>query len=173
MNPNLQFPGDRRGPNRPPRTRWEHLRELASGNAAIPLGILAISLIGILVQAMPYILTGVYSALVGISVALWTCLDFAFGARLGGEVPALMWTLWGAVLGASAAFWLSAPLYGWRKQRALVLLLPLLLMVGTAWVINSRIPPLPEPPEAAVTTPTTPALSNAASSINQRLLFRV
>ncbi|RYX83806.1 hypothetical protein EON83_12710 [bacterium] len=125
---------------------------------------LGMAVLSLLAQAMPYILAGVYTAIAFLSLASWTVLDFAFGSRLVGEFPALMWMIWGAVLGGSSAFWLSAPLYGWRNKRAFIILLPLLVMVISALVINLRTP-LPTQPELLETAPAAPAPNTAPPTV--------
>lgn len=59
---------------------------------------------------------------------LLRALDTATGAQALRGAPWLMWTLWGAVFGGSLGYWLVAPLYGQRENRALLLLGPLLAM---------------------------------------------
>jgi hypothetical protein len=59
-------------------------------------------------------------------------LDFAVGAQSLRGAPWVMWTLWGAVFGGALGYWLVAPQYGNRENRAFILLWPLLAMVTSA-----------------------------------------
>ena len=78
--------------------------------------------------ALPF-LAGVYAAMVGGSLGLWTVLDGVLGARFFSGFPALMWIFWGAIWGGALGLWLQAPIHGWRNKRALILLVPLGLMM--------------------------------------------
>ena len=162
FNPN-PLPSNRpRRDNRQPQNHSERARTFLFNQFPIVLIFIALSLLGLLVQVMPYILAGIYTFLTSFSLVVWTTFDFAFGARAVSEFPPLMWMVWGAVLGACMAFWLSAPLYGWRSKRALILLLPLLLMVIVATFINLKIP---LPPQQELLDTATPASTTPASTV--------
>lgn len=156
------------------RTPVQRFLDFASGQNPFFLLSLALTLLGVLIQVMPFLLGSVYTTVTSLALVIWTSLDFAFGARLFAEVPAIMWTVWGAILGACGAFWLSAPLYGWRSKRALLFAVPIALMLATGLAIslNRPVPTQPQlivPPQP--TTPTTPnaTITNNATNTNQAL----
>jgi hypothetical protein len=77
--------------------------------------------------------------------------DFITNAGLLVKAPALMWALFGLVMGGTLALWLEAPLYGLRARRRLIIAVPLLLffVVGVVVVHNLQ-------PERALAAPPAP-----------------
>lgn len=64
-------------------------------------------------------------------------LDTVTGAAAMPLFPFVMWAFWGAVFGGALGYWLLAPVYGNRENRAFILYFPLLAMVIIAallWV---------------------------------------
>jgi len=87
----------------------------------------------IVLLALPFIirplLGAVYASLVALSMGVFALLDEFYSARLLPAAPWVMWMFWGALIGASLAFWTVAPIFGLRKQRPLIGIAPLILMV--------------------------------------------
>lgn len=73
------------------------------------------------------VLTTVYWVFASIAFLLLTCFD---GLTSLPSAPAVMWAIWGGVIGAALGFWTIAPVYGVRKFRALILAAPFVLMLG-------------------------------------------
>lgn len=89
------------------------------------------------VGCLGFLLLGVaVFAITWLSFGILLSVDWLTGARLTPNAPAIMWAIWGAILGGTMAFWLSAPLYGLRKQRTLIIAAPLTLMVLLGWLTS-------------------------------------
>ena len=86
-----------------------------------------------------YILIGIFWLFSVMSTLIFGGLDQLFGASSIPHAPWAMWLVWGAVIGATLAFWMFAPIYGLRKYRAWIAAGPLLLMVAVA-LLRSAIP---------------------------------
>ncbi len=56
-------------------------------------------------------------------------LDVATGGAALPIAPWIAWTVWGAVVGGALGYWLVAPAYGQRSNRALILLAPILVLI--------------------------------------------
>ena len=78
----------------------------------------------------------IIQAIVWLSFGVLLSVDWLVGARLTPGTPAIMWAIWGAILGGTLAFWLVAPIYGLRKMRPLIVAAPLLLMGAIALLAN-------------------------------------
>ena len=101
---------------------------------------------------------GISNACFG-SVAI---LDFMAGASLWARFPALMWAIWGLVIGGTLGFWLEAPLYGLRRQRAAIIAAPLLLLFVVAFAAH-WLRPLPAwPADPVAPAPPPPLAPNFA-----------
>lgn len=81
---------------------------------------------------LPFIIRPLFGALYALLAAfallVFTALDELCSAPLIPAAPWVMWMIWGALLGASLAFWTVAPVFGLRKQRPLIGIAPLILM---------------------------------------------
>lgn len=55
--------------------------------------------------------------------------DVATGGAALPVAPWIAWTVWGAVVGGALGYWLVAPAYGQRSNRALILLAPVLVLI--------------------------------------------
>lgn len=61
-----------------------------------------------------------------------TTLDVITGARLIPGAPWLVWMVWGGIFGGCLGYWLIAPLYGLKENRALVMAAPAVAMLLAA-----------------------------------------
>jgi hypothetical protein len=99
---------------------------------AIAWILVVIALLIVLPFVLRYILIGVYWFFAVVSHHFFGVMDELTSAPLIPGAPWVAWLLWGAVIGAALAFWTVAPIYGLRKQRAWIALLPFALMVVMA-----------------------------------------
>jgi hypothetical protein len=107
--------------------------ELGGGCIAIAVGLaIAAWVISMIVMAVMYVLAGIYCIFIGAIMVVLAVLDGATSASLFASAPAVMWAIWGAIIGGALAFWLVAPLYGLRKQRPLIAGAPFALMGAVA-----------------------------------------
>ena len=107
--------------------------ELGGGCIALAVGLaIAAWVISMIVMAVMYVLAGVYCVAIGAIMFVLAVLDGATSASLFASAPAVMWTIWGAIIGGALAFWMVAPLYGLRKQRPLIAGAPFVLMGAVA-----------------------------------------
>ncbi len=88
-------------------------------------------------------------AFIGISgfVGPWMAyiLDILTSSRLTSSHPALMWAVWGGVLGGVAGFWLISPVQGRTYWRGWVLLAVIIVMVVLAAVTMIMMPDVAVP----------------------------
>jgi hypothetical protein len=94
--------------------------------------------------------------------------DFLTGAVLAPPFPALMWALYGLILGGILAFWLEAPIYGLRRSRPFLIGGPLLLLLLTASILYSQRTPLSLEAPAAPPPPPIPAPNFAGTWNTER-----
>lgn len=120
------------------------LDELGGYGVIIILVILLILYVLVAVlQLAVYVLAGLYTALAVLGGALLAALDSLFSARLVEGVPEAGWMFAGALLGAGVGAWTIAPVYGLRRARPLLLILPVLLVCGLmAYMITRQPEPL-------------------------------
>jgi hypothetical protein len=106
-----------------------------------------IGLIGMLVAAVValilLVLAMVWCVLVVAAWGLVAVTDLVFSAQLAPDAPWLPWAVCGAVLGGAVGFWSIAPVYGWRRGRPLLLVVPLLLVFATAALVARLAGPTP------------------------------
>lgn len=102
---------------------------------AISWLIIAILLIVLLILGIRFVPAGAYCVPALLGFATFAALDQLFSAHLIHGAPWLMWTIWGAVLGMSIAFWTIAPVYGIRKRRSAILATPAVL-IGLVAIIR-------------------------------------
>ncbi|MHB0938569.1 MAG: hypothetical protein ACYDCO_17080 [Armatimonadota bacterium] len=81
---------------------------------------------------LKFILIGGYWFFAVVSHQFFGIMDEMTNAPLIPGAPWVMWLIWGAVIGAALAFWTIAPIYGLRKQRLWIVLLPFVLMAVMA-----------------------------------------
>jgi len=79
-----------------------------------------------------YILIGIYWFFAVVAHHFFGVMDELSSAPLLPGAPWVAWMLWGAVIGAALGFWTVAPIYGLRKQRTWIALLPFVLMAVMA-----------------------------------------
>lgn len=107
--------------------------DAAGGCIAIGAGLAIVGyVIYLAVMAVLYVLAGVYCILIGAVMVMIAVLDGATSASLFASAPAVMWAIWGGIIGGALAFWMVAPLYGLRKQRPLIASAPFVLMGAVA-----------------------------------------
>lgn len=118
--------------HRPRRSPWELGRDDSRGwmfelfGARLAL-MLAFSAFGLVISGVLWLATNLRLPF----YLLIRALDTATGAQVLRGAPWVMWTLWGAIFGGALGYWLVAPLYGHRENRALLLIWPLLAMTLT------------------------------------------
>jgi len=95
---------------------------------AIAWILVAIAFLVALPFILRYLLIGGYWLIVAISHQFFGIMDELSNAPLLPGAPWVMWLIWGAIIGAALAFWTVAPIYGLRKQRLWIVLLPFVLM---------------------------------------------
>lgn len=86
------------------------------------------------VAAHHLIIPGIFWFIAILSLTIFTILDTVFSASLIPHAPWVMWCIWGIVLGGAFGFWTIAPVYGLRKNRPLILLVPVGLMTIVALI---------------------------------------
>jgi len=59
---------------------------------------------------------------------LMRLLDVATGAQALPIAPWIAWTIWGTAIGGALGYWLVAPSYGQRANRALILIAPIFVL---------------------------------------------
>ncbi len=79
-----------------------------------------------------YAVSAMYWAVASVSYALIALLDGLFSVRAMPDSPAVMWAVWGGVMGGVLGFWTIAPVYGMRRWRSAMVLVVLAAMAGTA-----------------------------------------
>ena len=76
-------------------------------------------------------------SLVGIlGCAVMVAADFAFLADMVAHHPWVGWSVAGFIIGAFVGFWTIAPIYGLRRYRPVILILPL-LCIAIVGLINA------------------------------------
>jgi len=99
---------------------------------AIAWILVIIALLVVLPFVIRYVVIGIYWFFAAISHQFFGAMDELGSASLIPGAPWVAWLLWGAVIGAALAFWTVAPIYGLRKQRLWIVLLPFVLMAVMA-----------------------------------------
>jgi len=99
---------------------------------AIAWILVIMALLVILPFVIRYIAIGIYWFFAAVSHQFFGVMDELTNAPLIPGAPWVAWLLWGAVIGAALAFWTVAPIYGLRKQRLWIVLLPFVLMAVMA-----------------------------------------
>ncbi len=66
-------------------------------------------------------------------------IDFLTSSVLISKLPFIMWTLWGAIIGACAGFWLVSPVRGRSQQRIRVIMTAIGVMVLLSLLVNLLI----------------------------------
>lgn len=103
--------------------------DAAGGCLGAILGLAVVGfVIYIVIIAVLYVLAGAYCILIAAIMALIALLDSMMSAGFFAQLPAVMWAVWGAIVGGALAFWTIAPLYGLRKLRPLIAGAPFALM---------------------------------------------
>lgn len=135
MNPDFR-PPSHNTPPAPPQPPLRPRNRIASWSANMPQGML--------IGGGFFLLWVSVSALMWLFVALrWPAyqfmrwLDVATGGAALPVAPWIAWTVWGAVVGGALGYWLVAPAYGRRANRALILLAPILVLAACSallWV---------------------------------------
>ena len=101
---------------------------------AIAWILVIIAVLVVLPFVIQYVLIGIYWFLAAAGYLYFGAMDTLTSAELLPNAPWVMWMLWGAVIGASLAFWTIAPIYGLRKQRVWIAVWPFILMAVMALV---------------------------------------
>jgi hypothetical protein len=100
------------------------------------LGELIAGAIGLflLFKLLEIALTGLYWVVASLSYWLITGLEWLFSSSLNPGRPAVMWAVWGVVLGAVLGFYPIAPVYGLKKFRGALIWLVFAAMVAVAFI---------------------------------------
>lgn len=96
--------------------------------------IIIIAIILLFALGIRFFPAGVYSGLAVSGFVLCYVLDQLFSASLLPAAPWVMWAVVGLLTGGCFAFWTIAPIFGMRKQRPLVLLAPVAVILVLAVV---------------------------------------
>src|SRR5687768_2520729 len=98
------------------------------GVLIILLLVLLIYVLGALMHLAVYVLAGLYAFLPVLGAALTAGFDALFSARLFAGHPEVGWAIGGMILGVGVGAWTIAPVYGLRRARPVLLVLPLLIL---------------------------------------------
>jgi hypothetical protein len=131
--------------------------------------ILLVYLVGALFRVLGYLLAGLYTVLAALGTALLAGLDALFSAPLFAGHPEVGWAIGGLLIGAGVGAWTIAPVYGLRRARPIVLILPLLLVLGLCGYGLTRPQPLnlPLATPSALSTAQAVALQLRFTSVTQ------
>lgn len=137
MNPNFRPPSQDTPPDLPPQLPSRpRNRNGGSWWGDIPPGMLiggGFFLLWVGISALAWL----GSALLWPAYYLVRSLDVATGGAALPIAPWIAWTVWGTVVGGALGYWLVAPAYGQRANRALILLAPVLVLIACSallWV---------------------------------------
>lgn len=83
-----------------------------------------------IVWVVGMVLAAAYWLVSTVAFVVLATLDGITSSSLVASAPAVMWAVWGAVIGGALGFWTIAPVYGLRRFRPLVAAAPFVLMVG-------------------------------------------
>lgn len=86
--------------------------------------------VAIVVWLIGMVLAAAYWILANVAFIVLACFDGLTSASLTSSAPAIMWTVWGALIGGALGFWTIAPVYGLRRFRPLIAAAPFILMIG-------------------------------------------
>ena len=107
-------------------------------DTALSWVLVAVALIVLLSVVIRPLLSGLYWFFAVFSQGTFGVLDRFFLGDLLPIAPWFCWLFWGAVIGAVCGLWTLAPVYGWRKQRPLILAAPFMLL-GVIFLARAMI----------------------------------
>lgn len=88
----------------------------------------------VVVWLIGMVLAAVYWVLANAAFLALAFLDGVTSSSLTSSSPAIMWAIWGGLIGGTLGFWTIAPVYGLRKVRPLIAAAPFVFMMGFAAV---------------------------------------